>query len=25
VPELFVCNVFSAATEGKAYHYGSIG
>ena len=25
VPELFVCNVFSAATEGKEYHYGSIG
>jgi type I restriction enzyme R subunit len=25
VPELFVCNVFSAATEGKAYHYGSVG
>jgi type I restriction enzyme R subunit len=25
VPELFVCNVFSAATEGKVYHYGSIG
>ena len=25
VPELFVCNVFSIATEGKAYHYGSIG
>ncbi|MPS49591.1 HsdR family type I site-specific deoxyribonuclease [Methylobacillus sp.] len=25
VPELFVCNVFSVATEGKAYHYGSIG
>ncbi|MGP5352560.1 type I restriction endonuclease subunit R [Pseudomonas helleri] len=24
VPELFVCNVFSVATEGKAYHYGSI-
>ncbi len=25
VPELFVCNVFSVATEGKAYHYCSIG
>ncbi len=25
VPELFVCNVFSVATEGKAYHYGSVG
>ena len=25
VPELFVCNVFSVATEGKAYHYGSSG
>ena len=25
VPELFVCNVFSAATEGKEYHYGSLG
>ncbi len=25
VPELFVCNVFSVATEGKAYHFGSIG
>lgn len=25
VPELFVCNVFSVATEGKKYHYGSIG
>jgi type I restriction enzyme R subunit len=25
VPELFVCNVFSVATEGKAYHYGSLG
>ena len=25
VPELFVCNVFSVATEGKAYRYGSIG
>lgn len=25
VPELFVCNVFSVATEGKTYHYGSIG
>ncbi len=25
VPELFVCNVFSVATEGKQYHYGSIG
>ena len=25
VPELFVCNVFSVATEGKSYHYGSIG
>lgn len=25
VPELFVCNVFSVATEGRAYHYGSIG
>jgi type I restriction enzyme R subunit len=25
VPELFVCNVFSVATEGKEYHYGSIG
>ena len=25
VPELFVCNVFSVVTEGKAYHYGSIG
>lgn len=25
VPELFVCNVFSVATEGKEYHFGSIG
>jgi len=25
VPELFVSNVFSVATEGKAYHYGSLG
>jgi len=25
VPELFACNVFSVATEGKEYHYGSIG
>ncbi|BCQ66841.1 DEAD/DEAH box helicase [Pseudomonas sp. Eqa60] len=25
VPELFVCNVFSVATEGKAYHFGSVG
>lgn len=25
VPELFVCNVFSVATEDKAYRYGSIG
>lgn len=25
VPELFVCNVFSVATEGKSYHFGSIG
>lgn len=25
VPELFVPNVFSAATEGKAYRYGSVG
>lgn len=25
VPELFVCNVFSVATEGKKYHYGSLG
>lgn len=25
VSELFVCNVFSVATEGKEYHYGSIG
>jgi len=25
VPELFVCNVFSVATEGKVFHYGSIG
>jgi type I restriction enzyme R subunit len=25
VPELFVSNVFSVATEGKEYHYGSIG
>ncbi|MCG2795238.1 MAG: HsdR family type I site-specific deoxyribonuclease [Actinomycetia bacterium] len=24
VPELFVPNVFSVATEGKAYHYGAI-
>ena len=24
VPELFVPNVFSAATDGKEYHYGSI-
>lgn len=24
VPELFVCNIFSAATEGKEYRYGSI-
>jgi type I restriction enzyme R subunit len=25
VPEIFVCNVFSVATEGKSYRYGSIG
>lgn len=25
VPELFVPNVFSAATEGKEYRYGSVG
>lgn len=25
VPEFFVCNVFSVATEGKEYHFGSIG
>ena len=25
VPELFVCNVFSVATEGKVYRFGSIG
>ncbi len=25
VPELFVCNVFSVATEGKEYHFGSLG
>lgn len=25
VPELFVSNVFSVSTEGKEYHYGSIG
>jgi type I restriction enzyme R subunit len=25
VPELFVCNVFSVATDGKAYRFGSIG
>jgi type I restriction enzyme, R subunit len=25
VPELFVCNVFSVATEGKDFRYGSIG
>lgn len=25
VPELFVPNVFSIATEGKEFHYGSIG
>ncbi|MDA0234938.1 MAG: type I restriction endonuclease, partial [Proteobacteria bacterium] len=25
VPELFVCNVFSVATEGKEFRYGSIG
>jgi len=25
VPELFVCNVFSVATQGKEYRYGSIG
>lgn len=25
VPELFVCNVFSVATEGKEYHYGALG
>ena len=25
VPELFVCNVFSVATEGKAFRFGSIG
>jgi type I restriction enzyme R subunit len=25
VPELFVCNVFSVATEGKEFHYGSLG
>ncbi|CNL33132.1 type I restriction endonuclease subunit R [Yersinia enterocolitica] len=25
VPELFVCNVFSVATEGKLFRYGSVG
>ena len=25
VPELFVCNVFSVATEGKEFRYGAIG
>ncbi len=25
VPELFVCNVFSVATEGKEFRFGSIG
>lgn len=25
VPELFVCNAFSVATEGKEYRYGSLG
>lgn len=25
VPELFVCNMFSVATEGKEYRYGSLG
>jgi len=25
VPELFVCNVFSVATEGKVFRYGSVG
>ena len=25
VPELFVCNVFSIATEGKEYRYGAVG
>ncbi len=25
VPELFVCNLFSVATEGKVYRYGAIG
>ncbi len=25
VPELFVCNVFSVATEGKDFRYGAIG
>ena len=25
VPELLVCNVFSVATEGKEYNYGSLG
>jgi len=25
VPELFACNVFSIATEGKDLHYGAIG
>lgn len=25
ISELFVCNVFSVATEGKEYRYGSIG
>ncbi len=25
VPEFFVCNVFSVATEGKEYRYGSLG
>jgi type I restriction enzyme R subunit len=25
VPELFVCDVFSGATEGKEWHYGGIG
>jgi type I restriction enzyme R subunit len=25
VPELFVCNVFSVATEGKLFRFGSVG
>ena len=25
VPELFVPNIFSAATEGKEFHYGTVG